>query len=138
MSKGMKLYTLAVAALVVFILFKWLYVPAEVRDLNQLLRQDPQLASYPYPFRVVQVTAGTAVMSSPRSASVSVPEIIAAIDPALASVSITDQRYLDAQQQLANLQSYARSLILAAPGISNVQWQLDEAWLTSHGIVLVK
>lgn len=138
MSKGMKLYALAVAGLVALVLFKWLYVPADVRALNRILANDQQLAAYPYPFRVVRVVADTAIMNSPRSAAVSVPEIIAAIDPALAGVSINDQRYQDAQQQLANLQSYARVLILANPAINDVQWQLDEAWLNAHGIHLYK
>jgi len=38
-----------------------------VGELNELLKADPQLAAYPYSFRVLELEEGVAVMSSPRS-----------------------------------------------------------------------
>ncbi|WP_221794877.1 hypothetical protein [Oceanobacter mangrovi] len=134
MSRGMQFYSVFVAMLVILVLFKWLYQPGDVRSLNDLLAQDSYLSEYPYHFHVIRVENGTAVMSSPRSAAVSVPEMISAINPELANVSISDPRYQQAQQQLADHQSYARALVLGAEHVSAVQWQLDVGWLKANGI----
>lgn len=136
MTTGLKLYSAILAAIILVVVAVTVYQPAQVRELNALLKQDQALSHYPYPFRVLQVENATAVMSSPRSARVSVPEIIGIIDPSLQGVALDDGRFFAAQQQLATLQGRAKKLVLAQPEISRVRWQLDEAWLRNHGLMI--
>ena len=135
MTRGMQIYAAALLALIVFLFFKLVYVPGDVRALNQQLQADKYLADYPYQFKVLRIENGKATMNSPRSASVSVPEIIAVIDPALDGVSIEDERYQEAQQGLADRQAHAHQLVISDPDIKGVYWELDEAWLRKHGVL---
>jgi len=136
MSRGMKVYAFFIAALALTVMVNIFYEPSEVRALNAVLKQDDKLNSYPYRFRVLAVKNGVAVMTSPRSADVPVPVIIKVIDPSLQNVSVSEERFFEAQQTLADLQAYARKQVMAQEGISRVIWKLDEEWLLSHGIKL--
>lgn len=136
MSRGMKVYAFFIAALALTVMVNIFYEPSEVRALNAVLKQDDKLNSYPYRFRVLAVKNGVAVMTSPRSADVPVPVIIKVIDPSLQNVSVSEERFFEAQQTLADLQTYAREQVMAQEGISRVIWKLDEEWLLSHGIKL--
>jgi len=135
MTRGMQIYAAALLALIVFLFFKLVYVPGDVRALNQQLQADTYLADYPYQFKVLRIENGKATINSPRSANVSVPEIIAVIDPALDGVSIEDERYQQAQQGLADRQARAHQLVISDPDIKGVYWELDEAWLRKHGVL---
>lgn len=132
----MKVYAFFIAALALTVMVNIFYEPSEVRALNAVLKQDDKLNSYPYRFRVLAVKNGVAVMTSPRSADVPVPVIIKVIDPSLQNVSVSEERFFEAQQTLADLQAYAREQVMAQEGISRVIWKLDEEWLLSHGIKL--
>ena len=136
MSRGMKIYAFFSAALALTVMVNIFYEPSEVRALNAVLKQDDKLNSYPYRFRVLAVKNGVAVMTSPRSADVPVPVIIKVIDPSLQNVSVSEERFFEAQQTLADLQAYAREQVMAQEGISRVIWKLDEEWLLSHGVKL--
>ncbi|WP_286836731.1 hypothetical protein [Spongiibacter sp.] len=136
MSRGMKIYAFFIAALALTVMVNIFYEPSEVRALNAVLKQDDKLNSYPYRFRVLAVKNGVAVMTSPRSADVPVPVIIKVIDPSLQNVSVSEERFFEAQQILADLQAYAREQVMAQEGISRVIWKLDEEWLLSHGVKL--
>lgn len=136
MSRGMKVYGFFIAALALTVMVNIFYEPSEVRALNAVLKQDDKLNSYPYRFRVLAVKNGVAVMTSPRSADVPVPVIIKVIDPSLQNVSVSEERFFEAQQTLADLQAYAREQVMAQEGISRVIWKLDEEWLLSHGVKL--
>ncbi|MAK42839.1 MAG: glutamate-ammonia-ligase adenylyltransferase [Spongiibacter sp.] len=132
----MKIYAFFIAALALTVMVNIFYEPSEVRALNAVLKQDDKLNSYPYRFRVLAVKNGVAVMTSPRSADVPVPVIIKVIDPSLQNVSVSEERFFEAQQILADLQAYAREQVMAQEGISRVIWKLDEEWLLSHGVKL--
>ena len=134
MSRGMKIYAFFIATLALTILVNIFYEPPAVRELNAVLKQDEKLNSYPYPFRVIAVSNGSAIMGSPRSAEVAVPMVIKVIDPSLENIAVDDERFFEAQQRLADLQAYAKERVLAQPGISRVIWKLDEEWLRSHGV----
>ena len=136
MSRGMKIYAFFIAALALTVMVNIFYEPSEVRALNAVLKQDDKLNSYPYRFRVLAVKNGVAVMTSPCSADVPVPVIIKVIDPSLQNVSVSEERFFEAQQTLADLQAYAREQVMAQEGISRVIWKLDEEWLLSHGVKL--
>ncbi len=135
MTRGMQIYAAALLALIVFLFFKLVYVPGDVRALNQQLQADKYLADYPYQFKVLRIENGKATMTSPRSANVSVPEIIAVIDPTLDGISIEDERYQQAQQGLADRQARAHQLVISDPDIKGVYWELDEPWLRKHGVL---
>jgi hypothetical protein len=132
----MKIYAFFIAALALTVMVNIFYEPSEVRALNAVLKQDDKLNSYPYRFRVLAVKNGVAVMTSPRSADVPVPVIIKVIDPSLQNVSVSEERFFEAQQTLADLQAYARERVMAQEGISRVIWKLDEEWLLSRGVKL--
>ena len=109
MSRGMKIYAALLVTLGGFIVFNIFYEPSDVRALNATLKQDEQLSSYPYTFRVLRLKDGVATMTSPRSASVPVPMIISVIEPALSGISVNDERFFAAQQRLADMQSRAHT-----------------------------
>lgn len=134
MTTGLKIYSAILVAIILIFIANFLYEPADVRNLNKLLSANEALAAYPYQFRVLRLENDIAIMSSPRSAQVGVPQIIASIDPNLKGVSISDPRFLEAQQRLAEHQALARSLVSAESGVSGVKWELDEAWLRQRGI----
>lgn len=135
MTRGMQIYAAALLVLVVFLFIKLVYIPADVRAVNQRLNNDQSLADYPYQFRVLRIDNGKAYISSPRSANVSVLEIIRVIYPELADVSVTDERFQEAQKELVEHQALAHVLVMSAPEVSSVGWQLDEAWLRNNGVL---
>ncbi len=134
MTKGMKIYAAFLLLVLGIILVNWLWVPGNVRAINNQLADDPYLASYPYQFRVLRIEGNTAVVSTPRSAAVPVPQMIGAIDPQLANASVSSDAYLTAQQELADHQAHAAAAITATPGISRILWELDRSWLRANGI----
>lgn len=107
-----------------------------VGDLNAQLADDPRLADYPYTFRVLEISNGVATMSSPRSAQVSVMQFLHAAFPELRGRDVQHPDMVAAQERLAELQFRASSLVEAHPEVDRVRWQLDERWLTEHGVVL--
>ena len=137
MDRGTRIYAVLLLAIVLVLVMVSVYQPAEVRALNQLLENDAEVSAYPYPFRVLRVEQGMAVMGTPRSASMPVARMIAAVAPEAAGLLETDPVYLRAQQRLADTQARARSLVLGDAAIERVRWELDEAWLRGHGVVTV-
>jgi hypothetical protein len=134
MDRGTRIYAGLLLAIVLVLLMLAFYQPADVRALNRVLENDTEVSAYPYPFRVLRVEQATAVMGTPRSAVMPVARMIAAVAPGAAGLSVTDPVYLRAQQRLADTQTRARSLVLADAAIERVRWELDETWLTGHGI----
>jgi hypothetical protein len=134
LDRGTKIYAAVLSALVLALVFAAEYQPSKVRELNRQLAADAQLASYPYPFRVLRIEGKTAVMASPRSADMPVQRMIGALDPSLARRAGDDPDFLRAQQQLADRQAQARALVLADAAIESVRWELDTDWLRRHGI----
>jgi hypothetical protein len=136
MDRGIKIYAYILAGLMLALTFVVLYQPAKVRDLNAMLDSDPQLADYPYPFRVLRFESGTAEISSPRSSRMPVQHMIGAMYPKLGNRPVDDPQYLRAQQSVADHQARVKRLVLDDPEVSNIRWQLDETWLDRHGIQL--
>lgn len=136
LDRGTKIYAAVLAAIVLAFAAAVLYEPPKLRDLNRVLAADPQLAAYPYPFRVLRVDGGTAVLGSPRSAEVPVRRVLGVLEPAVAGLADEDPAYLAAQQRLADTQDHARERVLADPAINTVRWELDADWLRAQGIPL--
>jgi hypothetical protein len=107
-----------------------------VDALNQVLNKigSPALRNYPYSFRVISLEGGSAVMGSPRSFDVPVYRMIGALYPNLSGKAANDPDFIAAEKELAQIQSEARTIILAQPGVTGVKWELDRNWLIAHNI----
>ena len=107
-----------------------------VDELNDALEDDIQVAEYPYPFRVVSRNGSRAIMSSPRSAQVSVIQALRIIHPELKNAGADSTEMQAAQEKLALTQSLARRIVLQHPTIETVTWELDTRWLETNGVLL--
>lgn len=129
-------YTLVLSLLLIGGLGYWLASSWQPRagELNQLLKSDAMLAGYPYPFRVVSVRDGVAILSTPRSFEVPAYRFLELLHPQLINKPQDDPAVVAAQQDLINHQRRAQSLMLTQPDIERVDWELDVRWLADRGI----
>lgn len=134
LDRGTRIYAVVLAVIVLAFTAAVLYEPPRLRDLNRLLAADPQLAAYPYPFRVLRVEGTTAVMGSPRSAEVPVRRVLSILEPEVAGLGDDDPAFQAAQKRLADTQNHARERVLGNAGIKTVRWELDGDWLRAQGI----
>jgi hypothetical protein len=93
-----------------------------------------ELKSYPYKFKVLKVSGETAYVSTPRNFDVPAFKALAVLYPDINTKNANDPAFIAAEQLLGRVQSEARSIVLAQPGVKDVQWQLDRDWLTAHAI----
>ena len=105
-----------------------------VWEFNNVLTSDPQLSSYPYQFRLRSLENGIAVISTPRSADFPAIRFLEIIHPQLADKAQDDPAMIAAQQDLIDHQKRAMGLMLAQPGVTSVDWELDVRWLADHGV----
>ncbi|HTY99681.1 MAG TPA: hypothetical protein VMB75_07590 [Rhodocyclaceae bacterium] len=109
---------------------------ARARQLNDILeaQASPQLKAYPYEFRVLRTEGSTAVMSTPRNFDVPAFRMLGVLYPKINVKNPNDPAFIAVQQALGEVQSEARAIVAAQPGITGVRWELDKSWLRSHGI----
>lgn len=100
----------------------------EVISLNQELKQDETVGSYPYQHRVLRVEGHTAIMSSLRSHDVSTHDALTTIFPSLRSISDNNREWQRAERELARVQARAGDIVLRSPGIGRIRWELDRNW----------
>lgn len=103
-------------------------------QLNDILKQDPTLAEYPYDFRAIEFLRGIATLTRPYDAGVPVSIFLTTIDPALAGKPPDDPAWVAAEDRLRQHEMHAISLMLAEPDVSSVMWALDRAWFGRRGI----
>lgn len=125
--------TTIVVAGVVYVLMQG---DERVDEINAMLAQDTQLQDYPYPFRVLSLEEGVAVMGSPRSAEVPVMQFLRTAFAPLSRTAVDDPAMMAAQQELARIQSRAMDTVLALDDVSTVRWEFDEQWFREHGVFL--
>ena len=108
----------------------------QTRALNSALeaKASPALKDYPYPFHVIRVDGKTAVMSTPRNFDVPAFRVLGMLYPKVNVKDANNPEFVALQQELGKVQGEAMSIILAQPGIAEVRWELDRAWLQQHGI----
>ena len=106
----------------------------QVWHLNGVLGADPQLSAFPYRFRVLTVSGGTATVTSPRTPDMPAVRFLGILRPEFASRRDDDPTVVAAQQDLAALQGRARDLLLAQPEVREVRWVLDRDWYRQRGI----
>lgn len=127
------LYVLVALVLVGFVW--WLSsLDFRVRELNDLLKADAELAAYPYPFRVLSLEKGVAQVSSPRSAKLSAIQSLRVMYPELQHSSAVSDKMMAAQEELARVQSYAGGLVKSQEDVNAIRWVLDQRWLANHGV----
>ena len=133
----MSKYNLFLITIVVAFIGNWIwnYNP-RVGDLNDLLSEDVELANYPYQFCVIELKDGNAVMSSPRSAQVSVLKFLSIVKPELRNKDSDSPEVIAAQKELAKLQSKAKKLILMQADVNRISWKIDKSWFASYGVYL--
>ncbi|WP_372964338.1 hypothetical protein [Marinobacter sp.] len=100
----------------------------EVISLNEQLKMDKVVSSYPYQHRVLRVEGDTAIISSLRSHSVSTQQALSAVFPGMKHLADTHRDWQKAERELAQVQAQAGDIVLAAPAIKRVRWELDENW----------
>ncbi len=101
---------------------------------NQRLERDPELASYPYHFRVLKAEGVVAVMSTLRSHELPTLIALRALHPELADLPADNPAVLKAEHLLAKMQARAQRLVLEDERYDFVRWELDENWLRQNGI----
>ena len=109
---------------------------ARSRELTAAIEQQasPKLKAYPYRFRVMKVENGTASLSTPRNYEVPAMKFLAVLYPEINTKNPNDPAFIAAETLLGEVQSEARAIVLAQPGIHDVRWELDRDWLREHQI----
>lgn len=109
---------------------------SQARALNAAIAAEGSAAlkAYPYPFHVLRVEDGIAVMSTPRSRDVSVTRVIKVLYPDINVLDTNDAAFIAAQKELAGLQFEARDIVMKQPGVKTVAWEIDRHWLGARGI----
>jgi hypothetical protein len=136
MDRFTRIYTIGIAVVVVAALAFWIGSSWKPRvwELNAMLEADPQIADYPYRFRVVALDDGVAAIATPRSFDLPAYRFLAIIHPNLANKADNDPEVIAAQQELIDHQKRAQGLVLAQPDVESVRWELDTQWLSARGI----
>lgn len=136
MDKFTRNYSIVLGVVVVALLAWWissLWQP-QVWEINEVLDADPELADYPYQFRVKRLDNGVAVLSTPRNFQVPAVRFLEVIHPELAGLAQDDPKMVSAQQSLIDHQKRTQGLVLSQPGVERVDWELDVQWLADHGV----
>lgn len=94
----------------------------------------PKLKAYPYRFWVMKVQGETAFLSTPRNFEVPAFKFLGALYPDINVKNSNDPAFIAAETLLGEVQSEARAIVLAQPGIKDVRWELDRDWLREHQI----
>ena len=137
MDRYTRNYLILLSLIAAGILAWWLSsLDFRASEINDILADDPQIAAYPYPFRVISVSNGSATLSSPRSFEVPVIRFLGIIQPRLAGKAQTDPEVMAAQAELVRVQKQAAKLAKAQPDVDRVRWQLDRDWYLERGISL--
>ena len=134
MDRFTRNYLIILGVIALIVLVAIFYESPKVWALNGLLKDEAELAEYPYQFRVLDFNNGVATVSTPRAANFNAFRALRILFPELARVSDDSPRLYEAQQELARVQSVAAEVVKAAPDVERVAWHLDERWLRNNGI----
>ena len=93
-----------------------------------------KLKNYPYKFRVLKFSQGTAYVSTPRSFAVPAFKALAVLYPDVNTKNPNDPAFIAVEQLLGEVQSEAAAIVKAQPGVKDVHWELDRDWLRAHHI----
>lgn len=116
----------------------WVSRDERLDGLNQILRTNEQLQTYPYEFKVLELDDRVATVSSPQEAGLSVIHFLRTAFPNLRATAIDDPAIMAAQTQLVYMHHLAEGLLQAQPEVDRVRWKMDERWYREHGVFLDK
>lgn len=136
MDRFTRNYSILLGLVVIVGLFFWVksaWQP-QVWKYNSVLESNPKLSTYAYQFKLRSLDNGVAVISTPRSFDVPAIRFLGIIHPHLAGKAQDDPAMIAAQNDLIDHQKLAMGLMLAQPGVTSVDWQLDTQWLADHGV----
>jgi len=137
MDKFTRNYSIIVGVVVVVLVAVFMYEDPQVQALNDRLLRDTRLSAYPYTFRVLRLENGVATMTTPRSPEFPAFRALGLLFPSLDGLPQDDPRLMQGQLDMAQLQEYARSLVLNADQVRHVVWELDTQWLGRRGIEII-
>jgi TRAP-type C4-dicarboxylate transport system permease small subunit len=127
--------------ILVLIFLVWLvwYIRAPDAASRQLTRAietqaSEKLKNYPYKFRVLKFSQGTAYVSTPRSFAVPAFKALAVLYPDINTRNPNDPAFIAVEQLLGEVQSEAAAIVKAQPGVKEVRWEIDRDWLNAHHI----
>ncbi|EGV15921.1 hypothetical protein [Thiocapsa marina] len=103
-------------------------------QLNDVLKQDPILAEYPYEFKALLFLNGIVTLTRPYDAGIAMNEVLMAMDPTLAGKPADDPAVVAARDRLQRMEFHAIGLMLAEPDVDSIVWSPDRAWLNRQGI----
>ena len=128
-------------AIIVLLFLVWLdwYIrapDAQARRLTEVIatQGSAKLKDYPYKFWVMRVDGKTAVLSTPRNFEVPAFKALGVLYPDINTKDANDPKFIAAEHLLGEVQSEARAIVLAQPGIEDVRWELDRIWLKTKFI----
>ena len=137
LDKGTKIYAAVLGGMVLVGLIAWLLtLDPRLGEIDRMLQADPEIAGYPYRFRVLEIQRTTAVVSTPRTPDVPAVRFLAIIKPSLSGKDEQSPEMIAAEKELAAVQSKVRKLILSRPDIDQVRWRIDKEWYADKGVWL--
>ncbi len=137
LDRGTKIYAGVLGGILLLGLIAWLMsLDFRLGEIDEMLREDPQIAAYPYPFHVLQIAGTTAYVSTPRTNAVPAVRFLGMIKPSLNNKSDQDPQVIAAQKELGEIQGKVRKLILNRDDIKKVSWRIDKEWYASKGVWL--
>ncbi|MCU7811969.1 MAG: hypothetical protein KZQ77_12150 [Candidatus Thiodiazotropha sp. (ex Notomyrtea botanica)] len=137
LDRGTKIYAAVLGSILLLVLLIWLFsLDFRLGEIDGMLAQEPDIAAYPYTFQALAIQGRTVVMSTPRSTSMPAVRFLSMIKPSLANKSELDPAVIEAQKELARLQSKVRKLVQSREDIDNVRWHIDKQWYADRGILV--
>ncbi len=137
MDKFTRNYSIVLGVVVVALVALFMYEDPQIHSLNDRLLRDTRLSIYPYTFRVLRLENGVATMTTPRSAEFPAYRALGLLFPSLDGLPQDDARLMQGQLDMAQLQEYAKGLVLDTESVKHVAWELDTQWLGRHGIEII-
>lgn len=134
MDRFTRNYSIVLGVIVLVVIVWVLYEDPQVSDLNDLLQQDAEIASYPYQFQVLRIQNEIAVMSTPRSSAFPVHRALGILFPHLSNRAQDNPDVMKAQQELARIQKRAKAIVIESGRVKSMRWELDKNWMRDHGI----
>ncbi|MBK1654495.1 hypothetical protein [Allochromatium vinosum] len=133
---------IASAAFLIFLIVSLTWHNDELRpriwQLNEVLEQDPELAEYPYDFKVLLFLNGVVTLTSPQSSDVPLRPFLNRIDPSLADKPADAPEVVEAERRFRAIEMQAIRVMLSQPDVESVVWSLDRAWYHKNRVPLAK
>ena len=133
---------IASAAFLIFLIVTLTWHNDELRpriwQLNEVLEQDPELAEYPYDFKVLLFLNGVVTLTSPQASDVPLRPFLNRIDPSLADKPADAPEVVEAERRFRAIEMQAIRVMLSQPDVESVVWSLDRAWYHKNRVPLAK